>query len=131
MRLVFYKGYRIMAGARDIEDLKIWQEGRDLVKVIYDLSEGGKFARDFALRDQMRKTSISVMANIAEGFGWKSDREFYRFLDIARGSIAEVRSHLHAALVVGYISQIQFKATEGQYRLLGVRVSAMMRYLAG
>lgn len=91
------------------EDIKGWQEARTLVRMVYELTEEGKFAKDFGLRDQMRRSSVSVMANIAEGFDCESTIEFARFLGIARRSTVEVQSLLYAALDIGYLSQEQFK----------------------
>jgi len=91
------------------EDIKAWQEARELVKMIYLLTDEGKFAKDFGLRDQIRRASVSVMANIAEGFDCDSQVEFARFLGIARRSAVEVQSLLYAALDVGYISDDDFK----------------------
>lgn len=91
------------------EEIKAWQEARILVKMVYELTDEGRFARDFGLRDQMRRAAVSVMANIAEGFDCGSTIEFSRFLGIARRSAAEVQSLLYAALDVGYITQEQFQ----------------------
>jgi four helix bundle protein len=91
------------------EEIKAWQEARILVKMVYVLTDAGKFAKDFGLRDQMRRAAVSVMANIAEGFDCDSNVEFARFLGIARRSAVEVQSLLYAALDAGYIAQEQFK----------------------
>lgn len=86
------------------EDIKGWQQARILVKMVYQLTDEGKFARDFGLRDQIRRAAVSVMANIAEGFDCDSTIEFARFLGIARRSAVEVQPLLYAALDVGYIT---------------------------
>ena len=80
------------------------------MKMVYLLTEKGKFAKDFGLRDQIRRASVSIMANIAEGFDCDSQVEFARFLGIARRSAVEVQSLLYAALDVGYITEEEFKA---------------------
>jgi four helix bundle protein len=77
--------------------------------MVYVLTDEGKFAKDFGLRDQMRRAAVSVMANIAEGFDCDSNVEFARFLGIARRSAVEVQSLLYAALDVGYVTSEQFK----------------------
>jgi four helix bundle protein len=69
----------------------------------------GKFSKDFKLAGQIQAASISVMANIAEGFDRGRKAEFHQFLSIAKGSCGEVRSHLYAALDVGYLTQEEFK----------------------
>ena len=94
---------------RHFEDIQAWQEARKLVKMVYLLTDEGKFAKDFGLRDQIRRASVSIMANIAEGFDCDSQGEFARFLGIARRSAVEVQSLLYTALDVGYITNEDFK----------------------
>jgi len=92
------------------EDIQAWQEARKLVKMVYLLTEQGKFAKDYGLRDQIRRASVSIMANIAEGFDCDSQVEFACFLGIARRSTVEVQSLLYAALDVGYVTEEKFKS---------------------
>lgn len=91
-----------------IEDIQAWQKARELVRGIYQCSRTGSLGKDFGLRDQIQRAAVSTMSNIAEGFGRKSDREFSRYLDIARGSAFEVQSLLYVAQDCGYIEQKQF-----------------------
>lgn len=93
-----------MAAFKRFEDIQAWQLGRELNRVVYGLTSDGAFARDFGLKDQIRRASISVSSNVAEGFGRRSPKEFARFLDIALGSAAEVQSQLYLALDLGYLS---------------------------
>lgn len=106
------------------EDIRAWQEARVLVKMVYLLTDQGKFAKDFSLRDQLRRAAVSVMANIAEGFDCDSNIEFSRFLGIARRSAVEVQSLLYAALDVGYITQEQFKIHYEQAGKTKILISA-------
>ena len=87
------------------EDLVTWQKARLLVSDIYRLTRTRAFARDFALRDQIRKSAISVPSNIAEGFARWRATEFRQFLSIAKGSCAELRTQLYLAFDVGYIDE--------------------------
>lgn len=73
-----------LATRERFEDIKAWQAARDLVLAVYRVSGRGKFEKDFGLRDQIRRASVSAMSNIAEGFERCSDREFHRFLYIAK-----------------------------------------------
>lgn len=98
-----------MALITRFEDIQAWQEARKSVKMIYTLTDSGSFAKDFGLRDQIRRAAVSVMANIAEGFDCDSKIEFARFLGIVRRSAVEVQSLLYAALDVGYITETQFR----------------------
>ena len=97
-----------MAKFTCFEDIGAWQKARIATKSIYLLTTQGLFAKDFGLRDQLRRASVSIMANIAEGFGRRSDKEFANFLNIAHGSAAEAQSHLYVALDLGYINQEEF-----------------------
>ncbi len=97
-----------MALVKRFEELRAWQEARRLTTEVYRLTRHGALAQDFGLRGQLQRASVSVMANIAEGFDCESPREFARFLEIARRSAVEVQSLLYVALDVGYISQDVF-----------------------
>jgi four helix bundle protein len=97
-----------MAGVQKFEDLIAWQKARILAKEIYQATNKGEFARDFGLRDQIRRAAVSVMSNIAEGFERKSPADFMRFLLIAKASCAEVRSQLYLALDISYIEKADF-----------------------
>lgn len=87
------------------EDLRVWQKGIELVKQIYILTKEGELSRDFGLRDQLRRASVSISTNIAEGFERSTRKEYLNFLNIAKGSAGEVRSLLRVALEVGYLEQ--------------------------
>jgi len=91
------------------EEIRAWQEARRLTRQIYKLSKEGDFARDFGLRDQIRRAAVSGMTNIAEGFDCDSKKEFARFLGIARRSIVEVQSLLYVALDAEYIDDEAFQ----------------------
>lgn len=74
------------------EEMEVWQKSRELIKLIYSLTLKKEFARDFSLRDQIRRAAVSVLSNIAAGYERESKKEFLRFLLIAKGSVGEVRS---------------------------------------
>ncbi len=86
-----------MAKIERFEDIQAWQRARGLTRQIYDVTNKGAFAKDFALRDQIRRASMSVRLNIAEGFARNSNKEFRQFLFIAHASAAEVQSALYIA----------------------------------
>ena len=118
-----------MAKFESFEEIKAWQKAYEITLVVYRITSVGHFSQDFGLKDQMRRASVSVMANIAEGHGRRTNAEFANFLNLARGSAAEVQSHLHIAKGLEYISPGQF---DSLYLLLG-EVSrmtlALSRYL--
>jgi four helix bundle protein len=90
------------------EDIEAWKLGRELTRAVYRASRRGEFARDFALRDQIRRAAISITSNIAEGFERSGNREFAQALAVAKGSAGEVRSQLYVALDEDYITEAQF-----------------------
>jgi four helix bundle protein len=91
-----------------LEEIQAWQKARQATRMIYRITAGGEFAKDYGLRDQIRRASVSIMANIAEGFGRRSDKEFANFLNMSHGSVSEVQSHLYVALDLNYIGQTAF-----------------------
>jgi len=91
-----------------LDEIQVWQKARVVTRRIYTITGGGGLGRDFGLRDQIRRSGVSVMANIAEGFGRGSDHEFADFLNIAHGSVTETQSHLYVALDLGYVSKTVF-----------------------
>src|SRR5690242_1109867 len=97
-----------MAKFSKFEEILAWQKARDVTLKVYEATSDGYFAKDFGLRDQIRRASVSIMANIAEGHGRRTNSEFANFLNLARGSAAEVQSHLHVAVGLNYISQEEF-----------------------
>lgn len=90
------------------EDLFAWQKARELTRQIYLLSRQGHFSKDFGLRDQIQRASVSIMSNLAEGFERGSKSEFHQFIVIAKASCAEVCSQLYVAMDVGYITKEEF-----------------------
>lgn len=111
---------------RKIEDIQAWQKAREVTKIIYKLTGNGMFAKDFGLRNQIQRASVSIMANIAEGFGRRSDKEFANFLNMVHGSVSETQSHLYVALDLRYINEASFTKV---YELLD-KVSRMTLALA-
>ncbi|OYQ34405.1 four helix bundle protein [Flavobacterium cyanobacteriorum] len=100
-----------MERLNSFEEIIAWQRARELNTEIYRLTnENGLFAKDYGLRDQMRRASISISSNIAEGFERETAKEFIRFLYIAKASAGEFRSQLYLASDLGYISQVEFES---------------------
>jgi len=118
-----------MATIERFEDIKAWQKARELARTIYRLTAKAKFNKDFGLREQIRKASISVMSNIAEGFARRGDKEFKRFLSIALGSTAEVQSQLYAALDLEYITKKEFQDAYDAAMEVDKLITGFMKYL--
>lgn len=118
-----------MAKVTRFEDLACWQKARDLVNAVYDVTKRGPLSRDYGLRDQLQRASVSTMSNIAEGFARYHRRDFIRFLDIAQSSAAEVKSLLYVVLdqeyeAVEIVERIQEMAEDTRRLTLG-----LLRYL--
>jgi four helix bundle protein len=122
----------VAAGVKRFEDLIAWQKARVLTKAIYAVTRKGLFARDYGLRDQIRRAAVSIMSNVAEGFEKGTANEFHNYLRIAKGSCAEVRSQLYVALDAEYLADEIFVQLLGQAeevaRVLGGLRASVERY---
>ena len=118
-----------MTTFQTFEDIEAWQMARRLTFDIYGASKKSPFAKDFGLQKQIRDASVSIMANIAEGFERSGSREFQQFLAIAKGSAGEVISHLYVALDQGYINHEEFRRLEKVARDTGRKIGGLMSYL--
>ena len=114
-----------MAAFEKFEDIAAWQSGRSLARDLYAVTRSGAFARDFGLRDQIQRAAISISSNIAEGFDRRGNREFIKFLWIAKGSAAEVASQLYNAKDLEYITEEQFQSLYGSAK----KICAMIHNL--
>lgn len=118
-----------MSKIEKFEDIKSWQIARQATNLIFELSSKGQFAKDFTLVNQIRRSSISIMSNIAEGFERGGDKEFINFLSIAKGSCGEARSQLYIALDRNYITQAEFDFAYSQLDETGKLIGGFMNYL--
>ena len=112
------------------EDLKVWQEARKLVNMVYDaISSSPGFQKDIRLRDQCKAASTSVMGTIPEGFARRSNKEFIQYLFISLSSAAELQSHFYVALDQKYINQQIFDRIYQQAEKVGKMDSNLITYL--
>jgi four helix bundle protein len=118
-----------MTTIRRFEDIRAWQTARELTRRIYEVSRQGPFARDYGLRNQMQRATVSIMSNIAEGFESDTQAQFIKFLGHAKASAGEVRAQLYVALDVGYIDQDAFEALFDLADKASRQLSAFMSYL--
>lgn len=118
-----------MATIERFEDIEAWKEARRLAEEVYRTTKKGGFNRDSGLRDQLRRASVSGMANIAEGFDGGSSREFQRFLLYALRSTSEVQSHLYVALDQDYLSSDAFKVLYDHTVCVKKLIGGFLRYL--
>jgi four helix bundle protein len=118
-----------MSTFQSFEEIEAWQKARGLTREIYEISNQGLFSKDFGLRDQIRRASVSIMANIAEGFERSGTGEFVQFLAIAKGSAGEVKTHLYVAFDQGYISKETFERLFVLSAETGRLIGGLMNYL--
>lgn len=111
------------------EEMKVWQDSRKITKLIYQISSSGKFAKDYGLRDQIQRASVSVMSNIAEGYERDSNREFIKYLGYSKGSIGEVRSLLYVALDNEYVTEAKFEELRDESIAISQQISNFEKYL--
>jgi four helix bundle protein len=120
-----------MATFKRFEEIEAWRKATGLVNEIYMHSNEARFSHDFGLRDQIRRAGVSIMANIAEGYERSGTGEFLQFLAIAKGSAAEVRSHLYVALDQGYLDRKTFDNLCAEAQSTARMISKLMEYLRG
>ena len=118
-----------MTTAKRFEDLEVWQKAKELTNLIYGLSSSGSFARDFGLRDQMRRAAVSIMSNIAEGFESQTQALFIQFLSRAKGSSGELRAQLYIALEQKYTTTAEFQFAFSLAELCSKQLASFIRYL--
>lgn len=119
-----------MAKISSFEDINAWQKARELNTEIYNLTnKNNSFSKDFGLRDQIRRCSISISSNIAEGFERETNKEFRRFLYIAKASAGEFRSQLYLASDLDYISTEEFNKLNLKVNDISKMISGLIKYL--
>ena len=111
------------------EDLHCWQDARKLVNMIYDLTKKKEFSKDYGLKDQIRRSAISGMANISEGFHRSTNKDFTKFLDYSRSSIAETISHCYVALDQNYINNSELSNAKDMADRTWKRINKFISYL--
>jgi len=116
---------------KGFEQLQVWQKAKDLAVLIYKITSEGKIAKDFGLRDQMRRSAISIASNIAEGDEIDTDKESVRFFFIAKGSLAELRTQLRIALEVGFLDKDQFAKIEQDCAEIGKMLGGLIKHRTG
>jgi four helix bundle protein len=118
-----------MAKIEKFEDLEIWNISRDICKDIEILFETTSLGKRYALKDQMDRSSGSIMDNISEGFERNGNREFINLLSYSKGSCGELKSQLYRSLDKKIISDEQFRITSEKIELVKNKIGAFMKYL--
>jgi four helix bundle protein len=113
------------------ENLNVYKQTRVLTNKIYELTRQNHFAKDYGLTDQIRRASVSIMSNIAEGFERGSNQELIQFLYIAKASCGEVRAQLTIAYDQKYINEENYKQLTNQSRLISGMLGNLITYIKG
>lgn len=114
-------------GKDGFRELKVWQKAKELAVNIYRLTMNGEMNRDFGLRDQIRRSSVSVASNIAEGDERGTDKESVRFFFIAKGSLVELSTQVEIARDIGYLNNVQFESVEKECEELGKMIGKLIK----
>ena len=111
---------------RTFEDIQVWIKAKSVAVEIYEIYKNN---RDFGFRDQIQRAAVSISNNIAEGFERQGNKEFKKFLFIAKGSSAEVRSMLYISLELGYMDQSKFNVLYEKLTEISKMLSAFIKTL--
>ncbi len=111
------------------EELPVWKTARDLTRMVYKITYTGNFSKDFGLRDQIRRASISVMSNIAEGFEHETQAQFISYLGRAKASAGEIRCQLYIAMDLKYITENQFQELVNKSEECSRQLFGFIKYL--
>ncbi len=118
-----------MSTVTKFEDLRIWQEARQLVREIYHLTNTSVLSRDYGLSSQLQRSAVSVMANIAEGFERSSNKEFVQYLFQAKASCGELRSHLYVVKDLGYGHGDEIQNLQDSAETISKGIGSFITYL--
>jgi four helix bundle protein len=119
-----------MSTIKRFEDLEVWKLSRVVYGKVFELTSVGEFAKDYGLKDQIRRAFGSIMDNIAEGFDRGGNKEFKLFLSYAKGSSGEVKSQLYRALDSNYINQEAFEELYHELDVIGGKLGSFIKYLS-
>ncbi len=114
-------------GKGGFKELAVWQRAKDLAVTVYKASQTGVLAQDFGLRDQIRRSAVSIASNIAEGDERDTDKESGHFFYIAKGSHAELRTQIIFAYEIGYLQAQVFEKVEGDCLTLGKMIGSLIK----
>jgi len=114
-------------GYQSFKDLRVWQEAKHMAVDVYKITSIGRLSKDFGFRDQLQRSAVSIASNIAEGYERSSNKEFIRFLLMAKGSLSELRTQLDIAQSIGYIEEETFQTIEKQCQHIGAMLTKLIK----
>lgn len=118
-----------MATIKSFEELDVWKNGKHFTVSIYAVTNSKTFNSDYSLRDQLRRASVSIISNVAEGFERNGSKEFARFLTMAKGSAGEIRAQLYIAHELKYITTSEFDKLHNEINMISKQLSSLINYL--
>ena len=118
-----------MSKKKAFEETPVWNDARNLVKEVFRISKMSDMKGEYFLQDQMKRSALSIMANIAEGFERDGNKELIQYLSMAKGSAGELRSHFFAGLDMGLVSDADFEKIQEQVQGISRQLSGFMKYL--
>jgi len=116
---------------KSYKELEVWQKAVNLAIEVYQATDRFPDAEKFGLTAQIRRAATSVPANIAEGWGRGSTKEYIQFLLIARGSLLELETHMIITQKLRYLSQEQLGAIQKEVEEIGKMLNGLIQSLRG
>ena len=111
----------------NFKELHVWQKAKDLAVKVYKLTDSGHFIKDFGLKDQMRRSSVSIPSNIAEGDDLDTDKQSIRYFYIAKGSTAELFTQLTIAFEIGYLTNETSDSLINDCKVISVMLTKLIK----
>ena len=118
-----------MATIGNFENIEVWRTSMDLCTEVYKITNSDTFSRDFGLKDQIRRASVSIPSNISEGYERDSKNQFLYFLSIPKGSCGEVRTQLRIAYNLNYLNELDFQSLNLMCESTSKQLSGFSKYL--
>ena len=118
-----------MSTFKCIEEIETWKEAVELAIDVYRITDSVPFKHNFSLKDQLRRSTISISSNIVEGFERETHKEFIRFLFFAKGSCGELRSQLYVSQRIGYLSNSDYDLLNTTCKMLSSKIQSLINYL--
>ena len=118
-----------MASFTKFEEIEAWKTAEAIVVLAYGLLKEGPGSKDWALKDQVQRASVSIMCNISEGFESRSDRTFYDMLRRAKGSCGEVRTLMYVSAKIGHIPLAKYETIKPLCVQCSSQIQALMSHL--
>lgn len=111
----------------NFQELKVWQRAKDLAVFLYKLTGKGTFAKDWGLRDQIRRSAVSIPSNVAEGDELDTDRQSIKFFYIAKGSSAELLTQIIIAYEIGYLPRENFDHVKNECQTISRMLAKLIQ----